>query len=115
MSDGSALPEVRRVITTHGSHVEPPCDDSWDDLTKLRWCAAVSAMDAGLDPAQLHVGHSPANSRRAGFRGKVRVPLPDRFYVRVGSSTGGAYTFEHAWAFLDGISTGARLVRGDFS
>lgn len=34
-------PTVRRVFTQGGSHIEPPFDENWDNLTKLRWQAAV--------------------------------------------------------------------------
>jgi hypothetical protein len=84
---------VTRVKTATGDRVEPSCDDTWDEETKLRWHAAVVAHDTGLP---IEICHSNTGDRPYGFRT---------------SQTGGApYDFHGAWDLLNGIAVGARKV-----
>lgn len=96
---------VRRVQTEEGSHIEPPLDGTWDDLTTLRWQAAVVRTDTGLN-----VDVEPAKySRKVG---ETWVPIPDLYNIRYQHGCMGAYSFAEAWALLTGVDLGSRLARG---
>lgn len=84
---------VRRVSNGSGSHVEPPCDDRWSDLDRLRWHAAVVALDTGL-----RVRVEPGSER-------------GRFTIYVGSAGVAPLSFGTAWAYLSGVSLGADQAR----
>ena len=51
--------KVDRIRTDDGGRNEPPLDPAWDDLTKLRWWAAVVEADYGV---QLDVDDAIATS-----------------------------------------------------
>ena len=41
--------DVKRVQTTSGgSHIEPPLQDTWSEIEKLRWHAGVVLVDSGV-------------------------------------------------------------------
>ncbi|MFC8278454.1 hypothetical protein ACFUJR_39305, partial [Streptomyces sp. NPDC057271] len=80
---------VTRVHTQRGSHIEPPLDPNWDNLTKLRWHAAVVAHETGLT---VEVEPQPEAS--------------DYSVTIVGSSSAAAYTYREAWVYLSGIGVG---------
>ncbi|MQB00512.1 MAG: hypothetical protein GEU78_09515 [Actinobacteria bacterium] len=86
------LPDVVRVHTDTGSHIEPPCEDDWDEPTKLAWNAAVVAHDTGL---------------------RIRVSETDRgtYCVNVGSHGLSDQPYHRAWCCLADISTGAEAMR----
>jgi ABC-type Fe3+ transport system substrate-binding protein len=100
--------EVQRVHEGNGSHIEPPLEQSWDDLTKLRWHAGVVKADSGV-AAHIMPG---AMSEKAvlGVVGPYRTRW-DIYAIRVGNASHSAYTFREAWDFLNGVETGARAVR----
>lgn len=92
---------VTRVNTDHGSHIEPPLDEAWDDYTKLRWHAAVVAHDTGLT----------IEVREGGLSRLVDdewQPVPGQYGVNVGRNSGGAYSYDTAWTFLVGVHIGAQ-------
>lgn len=91
-----------RIHTDRGSHIEPPLDPSWDDLTKLRWHAGVVAADTGLR-VEVRDG--------AALDAKTLRPRPGCYSVNVGGSSAAAYSFHEAWTYLSGVSTGVRQVR----
>jgi ABC-type Fe3+ transport system substrate-binding protein len=87
---------ITRVQDATGSHIEPPLDATWTDLTKLQWQAAVVAHDTGLtvqvrDRARLNGGR----------------PIDGWYGISVGSNSGSAYDFHEAWTFLTGVAVGA--------
>jgi hypothetical protein len=41
-------PKVARVEDDSGTHIEPPLDQSWSEIQKLQWAAAVAELDSGL-------------------------------------------------------------------
>jgi hypothetical protein len=97
---------ARRVHTDHGSHVEPELVQSWSDLDKLRWHAAVVEQDTGLT---IEVGLSDHRIKRPGsdrweqVHGEYRISV-----VRPGVySSGMAFRFVEAWAYLNGVCDGA--------
>lgn len=81
--------EVTRVREGNHTWIEPPLDNSWDDLTRLRWHAAVTEHDCGVS---------------------VRVERPTRlteYNVLVGGSSIAPLNFTEAWSFITGVSIGA--------
>lgn len=95
---------VTRVLTEHGGHIEPPLDESWSDLDKLRWWAAAVAVDTGL---RVSVSESEQRTRRHGRW----VPERGLYSVSVGSSFRSGATFNNCWTFLSGVCTGAQQAR----
>ncbi|MFF3998538.1 hypothetical protein ACFYX8_35180 [Streptomyces cyaneofuscatus] len=87
---------VTRVHETGGSHIEPPLDQAWDDLTKLTWKAAVVTLDTGLDIAATEAEYFSNGVRQQGF-----------YNIAVGSSSTGPLDFRSTWDYLNGVSTGA--------
>lgn len=92
---------VIRVQEEFGSRVEPPFDKSWDDLTKLRWHAAVTAYDSGLD-----VRVEIAVVRRREFGRWIDVT--GMFNVRCGGTSVGPNTYHAAVDVMTGIGIGVR-------
>lgn len=97
---------VTRVRTDHGSHIDPPFDHTWDDLTKLCWHAGVTAADTGLQ-----VSVSPAYSRYKPNRWSPWITEHGVYNVNIGYSTCGPMNYDRAWAYLNGVSAGAEAVR----
>lgn len=91
---------VDRIQNPRGSHIEPELHDDWDDETKLRWSAAVTAVDTGLE-IKLYRGGLWRNSK----------PVPDVWAVTVGRHSHSAMSYRHLWTFLNGVTTGAQAVR----
>lgn len=86
------LPEVTRVDNGHGSHIEPPLEQTWTDGFKLAWHAAVVAHDTGL---------------------RIRLHATDRgtYCINVGRHSLGDQPYHHAWHTLADISVGADAMR----
>lgn len=100
---------VERVATEHGSHIEPPFDESWDDLQKLQWSAAVTCVDGGFAPGHVRV-FAGGLLRRRGFRRRA-VPVPGWYSINVGSLSMAAYRYDEAYDVLHGIAVGAPKAR----
>lgn len=84
--------KVERIEDEHGSHIEPPLDNSWPDVDRLRWKAAVVELDTGI-PTLV-----------------VRDSLnPGRYSINVGHA-GTNLTFNEAWVFFMGVDMGARQL-----
>ena len=92
--------EVHMVRTATGGHPEPPCDESWSDLDKLRWLAALVSSKTGL-----RVSVHPAE-QRTKIRGRGRVE-PGLYGVNVGFAATSGQSFHSAWTLLTGIDIGA--------
>jgi hypothetical protein len=95
-------PTVQRVRTDHGSHIEPPLDQTWDKLTKLRWHLAVTLHDGGLPPdaVQIVEGDFRINGRRV-----------ESYDLMAPGWTASAGDFHDAWSRINGIADGLRLAR----
>ena len=91
------LPNVTRVQTEHGSHIEPDCP--MGDHQQLLWLAAVVAHDTGL-----RIGIGEGSYKRNG------VEQPGMYSVMVGNSST-VLDWSSAWTYLNGVSTGARASR----
>ncbi|MCX4605493.1 hypothetical protein OG402_34050 [Streptomyces anulatus] len=87
---------VTQVHEASGSHIEPPLDQAWDELTKLTWKAAVVTLDTGLDVAITEAHYFTNGVRNQGFYNAV-----------VGHSSIGPLNFRSTWDYLSGVSTGA--------
>lgn len=94
---------VTRVQTANGSHIEPPLDPAWDDLTKLQWLAEVTTLDTGL-PVEVTEAQGPRDQRMFGAWLGKRQP-------GVGRSC--SYReFNDCWWFITYAGMGAAAVRG---
>lgn len=87
---GSVL-HVNVTRDPDGSH-SPAYDESWPASVQLQWSAGVAACETGL---RIH----------------VRDLGEDRYAVHVGSSGQSPMDLATAYAFLDGVQTGAREAR----
>lgn len=95
---------VIRVQDESGSHIEPPLDETWTDLDKLRWHAAVVAADTGLRVSV----QAAEQYTKAGVRWEIEVGL---YSVNVGFSATSGLRFDRAWTYLNGVSTGSAQTR----
>lgn len=92
---------VTRVQDEHGSHIEPPLEDSWSNLEKLEWQAAVVSADSGIE----HIRVSKSHYTIGGL-------LQRGYYcVEVGTSSVAPLDYRRAWSYLNGVSQGAKAVR----
>ena len=108
------LPIVRRIETDHGSYIEPPFEESWSELEKLRWHLAVALHDGG-DP-DIRVGITPAKCgrivRRATRRRPEKVEWYDGMYgFQLNDSFHSGRSYRDMWDFLNGFSAALRAVR----
>lgn len=92
---------VERVRTERGSRIEPPMNQRWSDLDKLRWQAAVVATDTGQEVVVTAGGEQVKRFGRW-------VDVPGSYSIRVGGSSIGSFNFGSAWTFLTGVSIGAQ-------
>lgn len=93
--------QVRRVPDRTGSSIEPPLDDAWDNLAKLRWKAAVVALESGIEV-----------SVDVGFF-SIGGVCQSGYYSLVIPGIGGSscvLKFSDAWTHLNGIAAGARAM-----
>lgn len=97
---------VERIVTEHGSHIEPPLEQWWSKFQKLKWHAAVVEVDSGVP---VRVTRSDYKTKIAG----VWVPNYGYFDVSTGRSSIGPMSFDSAWSYLNGIEAGARAVMTD--
>lgn len=85
--------KVERIHTQHGSHIEPPLDDSWSEIDKLRWDAAVIEHDHGL---------------------RLKVEERERGFVVIAPDTGfgsNYLTYQAAWVHMNDLGLGAEMYR----
>lgn len=90
---------VERIHTERGSNIEPPLDQDWDNLTKLRWNLAVSLHDAGHPADAMRI--EPSDYRVDG--------VPQEAYNIVGpAGTTGAVGYSAMWVLINGVGYGLR-------
>lgn len=89
------FPQLRRVIDPNGSHIEPPLDQSWSDLDKLRWQAAVVRVDNDGTVATVY-----------------EQPTPGQYGISAGRASIASFDFYGAWTYLNGFSHGLQTARG---
>jgi hypothetical protein len=103
--------KVARIETENGSHIEPPLDQTWDNLTKLRWHAAVVMEDTGY-LVDIEIEESDYSTRTLG----VWVRNRGYYDIRIAGTVSGPHSFDGAWDYLTGVSAGiiaADRARGD--
>jgi hypothetical protein len=91
---------VERIETEHGSHIEPPLDQSWSDLEKLEWQAACVTAETGIE----HIQVTRSDYRTSGI-------LQRGYYcVQVGYGHSIApLNFYQAWSYLNGVARGTQV------
>lgn len=99
---------VRRVSHDSGSHVEPPLDQAWSDLEKLRWHAGVVEADSGV--RAFIIPRAMTEKAVLGLVGPFRTRW-DLYSIRIGNSSHSAFNFNEAWDFLNGVDAGANAAR----
>lgn len=105
--------DLRRVDTPDGSHFEPPLDQSWDRLTKLRWNAAVVRVRTGVD---VRIGPADYAVRFCWIWFKQRGFYDITGYVGdTWAYTTGPFNYADAWTYLNGVESGARLLAAETS
>lgn len=87
---------IVRIHTDHGSHIEPPLEQSWTRLAKLRWHAAVASHDSGLE-----IVVNP-----------TKKLMPQTFMVTIVGHTGHSdRPYADAWTLINGIASGAQAMK----
>ena len=94
---------VVMVPDKHGAHPEPPLDDRWDDLTKLRWNAALIEHQTGIRVVVSTGGHQT-------LRHGAWVDEPGRYSLQVGGSSISSFDFRGAWDVMIGVELGAQAA-----
>lgn len=97
--------KVGRIHTESGSHIEPPFDPTWDELTKLQWQAAVTSVDCGGLRIKVH-----PNAFREKINGEWR-DVPGYYSLQLDHSSVGSLGYRTTWSYLNGISIGWREAR----
>ena len=102
--------KVQRVREGNGSHIEPPLDEGWTDLEKLRWHLSVALHDARLPDhlATVELGNLKVNGRTVG-------PVYDIRYTsvaRTGAGSWGCGGFRESWSLINGIGLGFAIAHG---
>ncbi len=84
---------------------EPALDQSWDEVTKLRWKAGVVLAETGVSVTVV-----TNSSLRKNLLGHWK---PERgvFSLGIGNSSHSAYTYREAWDFLNGVAAGAAAAK----
>jgi hypothetical protein len=91
------LTTVHRIHTERGSHIEPPLNEAWSNLEKLRWNLAVALHDAG-QPINL------MDVRESDYR--VNGVPQEAYDVTSSFGTSGAIGFHSTWTFINGLGFG---------
>jgi len=94
------FPDMRRIETEHGDYVEPALNQDWPMLTKLEWQLAVLRVDTGIRMT-VRPGHSTID----GYE------IPYLFAYSAMNHGWSARSFNESWDFINGVSTGAMLMR----
>lgn len=93
------------VIHDREGHVQPPLDQGWDDLTKLRWRAGLLLADTGIFATITTNCYSEPD-----WRGRQRF-RKDLFGITIGNVGHVAFTLDEGWTFFNGVEEGARVAR----
>lgn len=86
-------PKVQRVHDGLGtSHIEPPLEQAWSNLERLRWHAAVTALDTGLQ-VLVH-------------------PVKGGYSVQVENGSMSSMNYQNAWSYISGVLVGGNSIKG---
>lgn len=92
---------ITRVRDANGSHIEPELDESWDEIRKLQWNAAVVSHDTGLT-----ITVHPCED----------LPGPTLYGLGIGDPYKGGMTcfaarsYANAWTFLTAVGAGVEAL-----
>lgn len=95
---------MQRIHTERGSHIEPPLDQDWTALEKLRWHLSVALHDAEQPDDLMDV-------READYR--INGVRQEAYDVTGPSGSCGALGFHETWVLIHGIGYGLELGRND--
>lgn len=92
---GSRMDVKRNTGDTDEVVYDPPLDEGWDELTRLRWRAGLLHFDTGLD-----------------VKVKAEVPAKHGYGVSLPrSGTLRDLTFQDAWMYMAGLLFGYRAAK----
>lgn len=98
---------VVRVHTRNGSHIDPPLNQAWSELDRLRWHAGVVQADCGVT-AYI----TPGALSTPGPFGRMRRHM-DEYAIRIGARSSSSFNYHEAWDYLNGVEAGANAIRDD--
>lgn len=102
--------KVRRITEGNHSSPEPPFDENWSLLTKLRWHAALATLDSGTGvEIRVRAGQLASKPRWGGRW----ITHDDVFSINIGRSSLSPMDFETAWTFITALGIGLREGRED--
>lgn len=90
---------VRMVQDGNLTTPEPPLDDDWSDLDKLRWHAGIVQHRTGL---RIRVS-------TGGYRERIGdewVEIPGMYGLQIGRRSLSARPYQRAWDYLNGVEIG---------
>jgi hypothetical protein len=80
---------------------EPPLDETWSDLDKLRWHAGVLQARTGL--------HLKITTGGYQINGQT---IRNRYgWSMLAAGGGGSYDFNEMWTYINGIERGCKAYR----
>lgn len=104
MADTETTMRVRRIYSDEdgSSYLEPPVDENWPPLDRLRWRAAVVFED-----------HNITVTIHGAFDESFGDPLPGEYEIRGERLKVGPLGFTRVADFLNGMSAGAALAQAN--
>jgi hypothetical protein len=81
-----------------------PFDNNWDELTQLRWHAAVS--NSQMSDIVIDVQPAAPETRwRAHYQVSVTSNSDSRMNIA------GPFSYDRAWTYITGVTTGVAMIR----
>lgn len=99
--DNSPVAVKRVHHSPTGTHIEPPLNPKWSELEKLRYLAAVVALDVGAE-----IGVEVSSIAKLFTASTYTVLWP--------SGASGPKSFEQTWCFITGMRAGVNARRYRF-
>jgi hypothetical protein len=87
--------DLRMVEMGRGTGPSLDLDPSWDEITKLRWKAALVERATGIRVIVTR-GHGTINGRE----------IPNQYNLNIGSSSLSGASFNSNWTLLNGVEIG---------
>lgn len=92
--DLDVIENAHMIHSDRGSKPEPPLDQSWPDLIKLKWHAALTRSETGIN-VTVHL----QPQEHPGDYYQITLSGPGWFTATV-------HTYRNAWIYLNGIGDG---------
>jgi hypothetical protein len=96
--DLDVIENAHMIHSDKGSKPEPPLDQSWSDLIKLKWHAALVRSETDIN---VTVHQQPQNYPGSFYQITLTGP---------NWSSCSIHTYRDAWRYLNGIQDGAKAV-----